>query len=480
VHLAADSTATKKHPCQLQNSVKHRGTPLTGEQKRRKMAISSIVLLLSCNLLLLIDVVGAELPPAALSEARADGDFSRVRARYGPEASIFAYVPSWEDKDSELFRPQTSCAGPDTRCTWEHTFGGVLQDKAYGVVSLPDDGLVVVGNSRSKRDLEYNAWILRLSRGGKLIWERSFGGSKSDQVYAVAATQDGGIAVVGHTRSKGAGQSDVWLLRLSETGDLLWERTFGGAQNDRARTIVAMEDGSFVVAGMTRSYGSSQGDAWILKVDNSGDLLWERTFGGDEEYAIFSIAAMPDSGIIATGYVDEGDSFGFELWVIRLNPQGERLWDRKYGRGVFDAGTAITATEDNGAIVAGVTSKDGFRSDDAWVLRLNASGDIVWDQTFGGPEPDSAWAVVEMPGTGYAVTIATLSYGAGSSDAWLICLNDDGRLVWQRIYGGKLWDRPTTAARTQDGGLLVAGYTTTIGEGHEDFWLIRLDARGRF
>jgi hypothetical protein len=85
-----------------------------------------------------------------------------------------------------------------------------------------------------------------------------------------------------------------------------------------------------------------------------------------------------------------------------------------------------------------------------------------------------------MPGTGYAVTIATLSYGAGSSDAWLICLNDDGRLVWQRIYGGKLWDRPTTAARTQDGGLLVAGYTTTIGEGHEDFWLIRLDARGRF
>jgi hypothetical protein len=241
-----------------------------------------------------------------------------------------------------------------------------------------------------------------------------------------------------------------------------------------------LNDGSFVVGGMTQSYGSSAGDAWILKVDANGSLVWERTFGGEQEIAVFSIAASLDSGIIATGYIDVGDTAGFELWVIRLSSDGEKTWDRKYGRGVFDAGTAITATEDGGAIVAGVTSDDGFRGDDAWVLRLNAAGDVVWDQIFGGPRPDSAWAIVEMPGIGYVVVVATQSFGTGSADAWLICIGGDGKLIWDQIYGGRLWDRPTAAVRTLDGGLLVAGYTTSVGAGYEDFWILRLDARGRF
>jgi hypothetical protein len=136
---------------------------------------------------------------------------------------------------------------------WHHDDCGALQDKAYGIVSLPDDGLIVVGNSRSQQSLEYNAWILRLDRDGKIIWERSFGGSRSDQLYAVASTSDGGIVVAGHTRSKGAGKSDVWILRLNIGGELLWERTFGGQLWDRPTAAALTMDGGLAVAGYTTS-----------------------------------------------------------------------------------------------------------------------------------------------------------------------------------------------------------------------------------
>jgi uncharacterized delta-60 repeat protein len=438
------------------------------------------LLVLSYGLIFLIDVYAAELFARSLHAPGVESLVSRSESIKASQTGYSAYVPSRDQDDSQTIQRQERCADVNSWCTWEHTFGGALQDKAYGMASLPDDGLIVVGNSRSQQSLEYNAWILRLSRNGKLVWERSFGGTRSDQVYAVASTQDGGVAVAGHTRSKGAGKSDIWVLRLDPNGMLLWERTFGGIENDRARTIDTMADGSFIIAGITQSYGSLNGDAWILKLDCKGRLLWDRTFGGNEEYAVFSVAGLPDAGAIATGYINTGGSSGFELWIIRLSPQGDRIWDQKYGRSVFDAGTAITPTTDGGAMVVGVTSDDGFRGDDAWVMRLDASGNVVWERVFGGPKPDSARAIVKMPGIGYAVTIATLSYGAGSSDAWVLCLNDDGDMLWKRLYGGNLWDRPTTAVLTLDGGLAVAGYTTSTGAGYEDFWIFRVNARGRF
>jgi hypothetical protein len=128
----------------------------------------------------------------------------------------------------------------------------------------------------------------------------------------------------------------------------------------------------------------------------------------------------------------------------------------------------------------GVTSEDGYKTDDAWVLRLNAVGELVWQKTFGGHKPDSAWALVGMADEGWAVIIKTSSYGAGSADAWVIRLDKEGALLWERLYGGKLWDRPTAAVLSEDGGLLIAGYTTSKGAGYEDYWLLRLDADGRF
>jgi uncharacterized delta-60 repeat protein len=389
-------------------------------------------------------------------------------------------IPNEDYREMERGLHFGLCADPKGKCTWERTFGGAQEDKAYGIATMLDDGVVVVGNRRFLSTTGQRAWILRLDRAGKMVWQREFGGLNSDQVYSVVTTSEDGVVVAGHTTSRGAGKSDVWVFRLDRDGNLVWDKTFGGAENDRARTIAATDDGGFVIAGSTQLPGKSEQDGWILKLRANGELSWEHTFGGDNSDGIFNVASTPDGGLVATGYTDMGSPKGYDLWVVRFDSGGKQLWDRAFGRGIFDAGTSIVATADGGSLVAGVTSADGYRADDAWVLRLNHAGEVLWEQTYGGPEPDTAWAIVKMPDAGFAVLVATSSYGAGSADAWLLRLDKDGALLWQRMYGGKLWDRPTSAVLTTDGGLFIAGYTTTQGSGYEDYWLFRLDAEGRF
>jgi uncharacterized delta-60 repeat protein len=405
-----------------------------------------------------------------------------VRAETSDRSKITPreHAPTSGQIEFEEMGKKSTCANPGDRCTWERTFGGALQDKAYGISRMEDDGVVVVGNSRSVGGFGYDAWIIRLDRAGNLIWERDFGGLDSDQVYAVATTVDGGVVVAGHTRSKGAGKSDFWVFRLDKAGNFVWERTFGGEQDDRARTVTATEDGGFVVAGFTKSQGSSEGDAWVLKLVADGELSWESKFGSKGSDGVFNVSAMADGSLVATGYTNILEESGYDLWVIRLGTRGELVWERIFNRGVFDAGTAIVPTGDGGSVVVGVTSADGFQGDDAWVLKLSGSGELVWEKTFGGSKVDGAWSVVNMLDGGYGVVVATSSYGAGSADAWLLHLDGNGLVTWERVYGGKLWDRPTAAVLARDGGLLVAGYTTTQGAGYEDYWLLRLDSQGRF
>ncbi|MDJ0890497.1 MAG: hypothetical protein QNK18_04795 [Gammaproteobacteria bacterium] len=374
--------------------------------------------------------------------------------------------------------PSLSCPDKRARCTWERTFGGALEDKAHAITVTANDHIWVAGYSRSHIGFEYDAWVICLDRGGRLVWDRRFGGKRTDQIYAMAPTSSGGVVVAGYTRSQGAGGSDAWIVRLDSRGNLVWERTFGGEREDRARTVAATGDGGFVVGGFTRSGDSENADGFVLRLTADGSVLWSSVFGDAEEDGIFGIATMPAGGFVATGYTDQTGDHGYDLWVLRLNEKGGTVWTRQLGLGSFDAGAAVAATADGGAVVVGVTSEDSFTQDDAWVLRLDADGVLLWDRRLGGPKVEAAWGVVATNDGGFVVTAATSSFGAGSVDAWLLRLDADGAVNWERAYGGKAWDRPTAITMTKDGDLLMVGSTTTKGAGYEDYWVLRLDAEG--
>jgi len=363
--------------------------------------------------------------------------------------------------------------------TWDRVVGGPAADRAYAVAPLPDGGVVVAGHTRAGGVLRDDGMVVRLDASGTPVWQRVVGGFDTEQLYGIARLPDGGYLAAGHTRSAGAGESDLWLLRLDGDGRVAWQRVEGGPANDRGRTLIALPDGGAVVAGFTASRGAGGRDAWVLRVDASGSVLWQRTFGGSGDDGAFALAPAPGGDVFVAGHSQDAGDRSFRPWVARLSADGDTVWRRSYPDGPFSAATGLAPAADGGLAVVGLRAERALGGDDIRVLRLGSAGEVLWDRRLGGPGRDTAWGVVASGDGGFVLAGASASFGAGSADAWIVGLDGQGRTLWESLHGGALWDRPTALARRAGGGLLVGGYTTSRGAGFEDFWLLALDARGR-
>jgi len=365
------------------------------------------------------------------------------------------------------------------QCTWERTFGGASDDKVSAIARFADDGFVVVGNTRVGRTGPYNAWVLRVADNGALVWHRRFGGRATDQLRDVVTTADKAIFVVGHTASRGAGGSDVWVLKLDEYGTPLFDRTYGGPANDRVHAAAASHDGGLIVAGFTASEGAGGRDVWVARFAADGTMTWSRTLGMAGHDEGFDLVALADGGAAVTGHFWTDEARGYDLAVARLAANGDLLWQRSVDRATFETGTALASTVDGDLIVAGTTGIDGLRNTDLWVVRLTDDGKTVWDRTYGGLRGEEPWEVTALPSGDIVVAVETFSMGAGGGDIWLLRLAHDGAVVWERLFGGVNWEHPSALIETEDGMLLLGGHTASKGEGFEDGWLLKLTADGR-
>lgn len=226
---------------------------------------------------------------------------------------------------------------------WSQYFGGNFTDTPQDVIQTDDNGFIIVGSSDSNdTDISnnigtYDFWVLRISAIGNLVWEKSFGGGQIDEARAISATDDGNYIIAGDTRSNdndisiNKGAADLWLIKISPEGNLLWEKTIGGSSFDVARSIIKSQDNRFILAGSSRSndmdvsINKGQNDAWILEVDDNGNLLWETTIGGSNIDFAYSVAQLNDGSIVGVGdsTSNDGDIIenkGFtDLLLIRID-----------------------------------------------------------------------------------------------------------------------------------------------------------------
>jgi len=379
---------------------------------------------------------------------------------------------------SDLLRQLADdCERSGAGCTWEHVIGGLLDDEAHAVVEMPSGGYALAGHTRSNGSRNRDAWIVRLSPRGKVVWQQAIGGPLTEKVFGIVATEDGGVAIVGKTYSAGAGGSDVLVASITPSGKLAWQKTFGGPHNDEARAIVRPASGGFLLAGSRG--GDVDRDLWVLRLDNDGELIWDRTYGTSGEEGAVSAVEAPDGGFAVAGYAQRPGVTSFDNWVVRLDSGGELLWQRHFARGVFSSGTAISAASDSGFFVAGLSQERTPRDSKSWVIRLAADGRTMWQrlsQEFGSNE---AWGAAATVDGGVVVVSAAQFGGLGQSEARLVRFSPSGDVVWSRLHGSGAWSRPTAVITTRDGGILVTGYTTGRGAGYQDVWVLRLDSDGR-
>ncbi|MEQ9491266.1 MAG: hypothetical protein RIM72_19970 [Alphaproteobacteria bacterium] len=392
-----------------------------------------------------------------------------------------ASAPSTVTQQAE---PAIVCPETPSPCVWDRTYGGNRADRIQTIVPDGDGGFFVAGHTKSTGKGDFDTWVMRVDRAGEPVWKRTFGTKGVDRMFSADTTSDGGLIVAGHTTTLLGKGIDFWVLRLAADGRLFWQRTYGGRGIERAHAVKALPDGGAVVAGFTNSKGAGDRDGWLIRLDAAGKLLWDRTFGDRRDDGFNAMALQRDedtgdvAGITLAGYHQSDRTGRYRGMVVQVGLDGEQQWQTMVDQGPFTVLTGIAASPDGGVAAAGVTQDDNSIRDNVIVVGLDPHGDARWQKDLRGDRDDSVWSIQPQPGGGYALAGSTSSRGAGSSDAWVIGLTGNGALDWFRLYGGSQWDQTLALAISPDGGMALAGYTTSRGAGQEDGWILRLDSRG--
>jgi len=380
--------------------------------------------------------------------------------------------------------PVITCPEARQPCVWDRTYGGQSADHIETIVPDNDGGFFVAGHTKSAGKGDFDTWVMRVDRAGEPLWKRTFGTKGVDRLFAADATVDGGLIVAGHTTTLLGNGIDFWVLRLNGDGKLFWQKTYGGRGIERAHAIKALPDGGAVVAGFTTSKGAGDRDGWMIRIDSKGKTVWDRTFGDVKDDGFNAISLIRDketgavSGVYAAGHHRSVRTGRYRGLVVKIDMDGTKHWRKMVDEGPFTVLTGVATAPDGGAVVAGVTQDANSIRDNVIVVGLDARGLHLWQKDLKGERDDSVWAIESRPEGGYALAGTTSSRGAGSTDAWVIGLTENGALDWFRLFGGSEWDQTVAITIAPDGGMALAGYTTSRGAGQEDGWLLRLDARG--
>ena len=362
-------------------------------------------------------------------------------------------------------------------------------DEAYDLQQTSDSGYVVAGTTCG------DVWVLKLDEGGNPVWQKSYDESGYDEAYSVQQTdddgdglKDDGYVVAGSTKSSYWGPSDVWVLKLDESGSVLWQKTYGGSGYDEAYSIQQTLDVGYIVAG-TSTGEEGLLNASVLKLDANGNVVWQKTYnngtglGYGSDYA-YSIQQTSDSGYIVGGKTFTFATDSFEAWVLKLNENGDIVWQKIYGGNGYDEEAySIRQTDDDGDgqkddgyIVAGTGGYLFGGLSDVWLLKLDGNGNILWQKAYGGFENDGAYSIQQTLDRGYIVAGEMRSLESWA-DAWVLKLDESGNISWQKTYGGTYDEYARAISQTQDGGYIVAGGTRSFGS-YSDAWFLKLNGRG--
>ena len=344
---------------------------------------------------------------------------------------------------------------------WQKSYGGTLSDWPAGIRQNAEGNFYVFAQSSSiDGDVPVNYgegdyWIFKINSIGDILWSKVYGGSSNDAARNIQITSDGGCLLVGDSRSYDGdvtglhglgGSSDCWIVKLDTEGNMEWEKCFGGSSAELGLSAYVDTDG-YVIAGPAFSNdGDVSGnnglyDFWIFKLSFDGILIWQNCYGGTKYDYCFSVNGTADSGYILTGYSESnngdvsghhGASAKIDAWVIKVDHTGNLEWQQSYGGTKDEYGKRIKQTLDGGYILTGsATSIDGDVSinkggDDCWLLKLNSSGIIEWETTYGGSADETGGSILELPEGDWLIANHTLSndedvlFNHGGEDFWIV------------------------------------------------------------
>jgi hypothetical protein len=345
-------------------------------------------------------------------------------------------------------------------------------------------------------------------------WQKCLGGSDNDGAKSINQTSDGGYVIGGNSFSNDGdvsgnhGNSDCWIVKLDSNGNLQWQKSLGGDNYDLAYSIQETIDGGFIFAGRTNSNnGDVSGnhgayDYWVVKLDISGNVLWQKCLGGSEDDEAYSIQQTIDEGYVVAGFsasyngdITAPKPGGSDYWIVKLDYVGNIVWEKSLGGSSADYGYSIQETMDGGFVITGdAWSNDGDISgnhggDDFWITKVDSSGNIVWENAIGGSNIDYGKSIHQTSKGEFIAVGAShsnngdISTNNGHKDYLILKLDTTGNLLWEKSLGGTNHDVAFSLLETSDG-YIINGYTLSndvdvLGNhGVYDAWVVKIDSVG--
>ncbi len=265
---------------------------------------------------------------------------------------------------------------------------------------------------------------------------------------------------------------------IADAPDTLWTKTYGGTSGDYGESVQECASGGFIITGMTYSFGTGSCDVYFIRTNANGDTLWTKTYGGTSSEWGSSVQECAGGDFIIVGETKSFGTGNYDVYLIRTNADGDTLWTKTYGGTDYDYGYSVQECAGGGFIIAGETSSFGADSSDVYLIRTNTDGDTLWTKTYGGTGDDYGSSVQECAGGGFIIAGQTRSFGAGSRDVYLIRTDANGAPLWTKTYGGTSDDYGSSVQECAGGGFIIAGITYSFGAGSFDIYLIRTDADG--
>ena len=402
---------------------------------------------------------------------------------------------------------------------WQKTIAGAGQDDAYDIHETSDLGFIIAGRSYSTYSLDNfhnnglsDFLVVKLNSNSEVVWQKNFGGSGEEEAYSIEETLDGGFIVAGYTYSndidvmnKTDNSADFWILKLDSGGNIQWQKIFGGSNNEFAKSVIQTQDLGYLITGHTFSndrditLNKGMSDAWVIKTDQNGIIEWQKTFGGSNEDYSNSIIEAKDGGFTFTGSSrsNNGDLTSnhgyFDIWVVKIQTNGDILWQKSIGDADTDLAFDIEQTLNNEYYVTGYSQshEPGFKGlQDYIVLKLNPDGLLIWKKYYGGTESDQAHSIVATNDGGAIINGLSDSGNGdvhnnhtitnGETDFWIVKINSEGIIEWETTLGGSDSESSYSGTVTSDGGYVTAGYALSndgdISEsfGFDDVWVVKL------
>jgi hypothetical protein len=416
-----------------------------------------------------------------------------------------------------LFTLLTSAQSPAIQ--WQKSFGGSNVDLGYGIKQTSDGGYIFVSNTQSSNgDITghhggFDIWVVKISSSGILEWQRALGGSGSDLSQTIDITSDGGYIVAGYTDSDDGDINEEhdnfcsWIIKLSAIGEIEWQNIYVGNGYNQVHTIQQTLDGGYIVAGYDDTISDNPdgiqnhggNDYLVMKLSSIGDVEWQKSLGGTQDDYAICVRQTSDGGYVVAGesVSSDGDVTenygGSDYWIVKLSNLGDIEWQKSLGGSDSENPISIYQTTDGGYIISGRTqSSDGDVTDfhgmvDAWIVKLNSTGTLVWQKTLGGSSSEVISDVKQISDGGYILVGSTNSFDGdvfgnhGGGDCWAVRLSSSGNIIWQKCFGGTLGDFGARISLTIDGGYIISANSFSIdGDrtnyyGNHDNWIIKLE-----